>query len=1008
QSIAMRAYEHTPLEDVQRWGDIRAGKSLFDSILVFENFHLNSMLRHQGGPWVSREFHIFEQTNYPLVLAAYAGIELCLKIGFDGDRLNDATAGRMLGHLQTLLQAIPKNPQQLLRDLPLLTTAETHELLLEWNRTEADYPKDSYVHQLFEAQVERTPEAVAVIFEDRHVTYEELNSRSNRVAHYLREVGVGPGILVGLCVDPSLERIIGLLGILKAGGAYVPIDPAYPAARLGFMLNDANAPVVLTQRAVVPRLPPLGAKVICLDSSEWEVIEGNTINPQRTGSTHDLAYVIYTSGSTGNPKGVMISHRSLVNIMSWMQSAFPADEHDCVLHHISLSFDPSVLEILTPLLVGGRLVVALPNGHRDAGYLVETIIRDEVTILHVVPSMLRMLLEIPDFKHCGSLRHVFCGGEVLPKDIAERFFEVLDAELHYVYGPTEATITSLSYSVPRNFCDEILPIGRPVANTQAYVLDGHRRPVPIGVPGELYLGGVQVGRGYHNCPDLTEERFIADPFKSASGAQLYKTGDLVRRLPGGMIQFLGRVDRQVKIRGHRIELGEIETVIRSHPNVEESVVVVREDAPGDNKLVAYVRPKSSCPELPTALRIALKERLPAHMLPSAFILLDAFPVTPNGKLDVEALRSAEISSSGSEERGLRPRTPVEAALSGFWCEALKLKQISVQDNFFEMGGHSLMIVQLINRINQAFNVSLGVPDLFHNPTVEKLAKVIADHPPGETHGSRAIQFQEGKGERPLFFAYAGLNESRLARLIDEKYPVLGIDVPWLDALANNAKSAFPTVEQLIAPYLAVLSSCGRFSPCLLAGHSFGGVLAFELAHQFQAQGGHVDLVILFDSWARRPTVREAAWQQLRKNWKRDPLSTHGPQSFGSRLKCSRLVAQWMLTQEAKAAYRALVERQSGSSKILDEQSQPTDHFYRKIYQSYYPRALNARGILLRSDPPDESYFRAFDDTLGWRNLFAKGLKIVPVLGDHFAAINQPNETLIQALAHEMDESVRLR
>ena len=1019
QSVAMRAYEHTPLEKVQRWSDMPAGRPLFESILVFENFHLNSLLRSQGGSWANREFHLFEQTNYPVILAVYAGIELCLKIGFDRRRLTDATVGRMLGHLQTLLQAIAKRPQQLLRDLPLLTPTERHELLVEWNRTEYDYPRDSCVHELFEAQVEQTPNAVAVVFEDRHLTYRELNNRSNHVAHYLRKLGVGPGVLVGLCMDQSLERIVGLFGVLKAGGAYVPIDPAYPATRLAFMLNDANAPVVLTQRNLIQTLPPLQAtKFICLDSPEWAISEGNAGNPDRTGTNADLVYVIYTSGSTGNPKGVMIPHRAIVNVMSWMQSAFPSDERDCVLHHTSFSFDPSVLEILTPLLVGGRLVLARPNGHQDPGYLVRTIVRCQVTVLHLVPSTLRMLLETPDLNACHSLRNVFCGGEVLTEDLTRRFFEVLNAELHHVYGPTEVAITSVFYSIPRDRFNEIIPIGRPVANTQAYVLDGHRRPVPIGVPGELYLGGVQVGRGYYNRPELTEERFIADPFNNTSGARLYKTGDLVRHLPNGTIQFLDRMDHQVKIRGHRIELGEIETVMRLHPALQEGVVVVRENAPGDKRLVAYVRPESSSPTLLSELRIVLKERLPAYMVPSTFVFLDAFPVTPNGKLDREALPPPETRSSESEESELSvpPRTATEEVLAGIWCEFLKLKQVSVHDNFFELGGHSLMVAQMINGINRAFGVSLGVPELFHNPTVEKLARVIVTQRPMSRRAPRAFQLQQGKGERPVYFIYAGPNEFRLAQLMGERYPTFGIEVPWplawRDALANNQTSAFPSMEQLVAPYVAVLSSHTRSSSCLLAGHSFAGLIAFEVAHQLQKQGGSVDLVILFDTWAKYPTAPEVAWHQWRQDWKRDPdqLSPDQlSQSFGSRLKRSWLVTQWMLAQEAKIVYRALVPRPSGPSTTVDEKGVPVpwgliERLYMKIFESYRPRRLNARGVLFRSELPDEKYSRAFDDSLGWRNLFAGGLEIIPILGDHFSAIRQHNQALVQ----EMNESLRRR
>jgi thioesterase domain-containing protein len=412
------------------------------------------------------------------------------------------------------------------------------------------------------------------------------------------------------------------------------------------------------------------------------------------------------------------------------------------------------------------------------------------------------------------------------------------------------------------------------------------------------------------------------------------------------------------------------------------------------------------------------------MVPSAIAFLDVFPVTPNGKLDVEALPPPETGSYESEEREsfVAPRTPTEEILAGIWCEFLKLKQVSVHDNFFELGGHSLMLTQTINRINLAFGVSLGVPELFHNPTVEKLARVVGAQRPMSRRGPRAFQLQQGQGERPVYFIYAGPNEFRLAQLIGERYPTFGIEVPWpgtwLDAIANNRTSALPSLEQLIAPYLAVLSSHASSSSCLLAGHSFAGLIAFEVAHRLQEQGGKVDLVILFDTWVKYPTVREVAYQQWRQSWKRDPdqLSIDQPsQSFGSRLKRTWLVTQWMLMKEAKAAYRALVPGSGpmGPSNMVDEQGAPVaweliEGLYVKSLESYRPRRLNARGILFRSEPPDEKYFRAFDDCLGWRNLFAGGLKVVPVPGDHYSAIREHNHALVQALVQEMDESLTLR
>jgi amino acid adenylation domain-containing protein len=1011
QWVAMREHEHTSLERVQGWSSVPPGRALFESIVVFDNVELNSMLRAQGGPWSTRNFRLFQQTNYPVTLAVYGGAELVMKIGFDRRRLDEATVERMLGHMRTLLQAMAENPMSLLRDLPVLTLDERRELLVEWNNTAAEFPDGSCVHELFEAQVERTPDAIAVEFEGRHLTYRELNNRSNRLAHFLRKIGVGPEVLVGLCMHRSLEMIVSLFGVLKAGGAYVPIDPTYPPARLGFMLNDANAQVLLTQRKLVETLaPPQATRVICLDDPEWEIEPQDAGNPWRATIAANLVYVNYTSGSTGNPKGAMITHRAIVNVMWWMQSAFPLDKQDRVLQQISFSFDPSVLEILAPLFVGGRLVLARPGGHQDPTYLVQTILAHEITVLHVVPSTLRMLLQIPELQDCQSLRHVFCGGEVLSEQLARAFFEVLKAELHCMYGPTEVAITSVFNSVRRDHLDEIIPIGRPVDNVKAYVLDCNRQPVPIGVSGELYLGGVQVGLGYHNRPELTGERFIADPFNNAPGALLYRTGDQVRYLPDRKIQFLGRIDHQVKLRGQRVELGEIESVTRLHPMVRESVVVMREDAPGDKRLVAYVRTAvAPSVTLLRELRSLLNERLPTHMVPSALVFLDAFPMTPNGKLDRTVLPPPRSSDFEDLQSRVPPRTPTEEVLIGVWREFLGPQPVGVQDNFFELGGHSLLMVRMFNRINQVLSVDLAIADLLQNPTVEKLAGVIADRKRTSKRRAAVVQLQQGKAELPLYFIYAGPDEFRLATSMGDGQPIFGIQQPWplawREAVARNEVSAFPSMEQLVAPYVTELRSHCRSSSCVLAGYSFAGLMAFEVAHEFQRQGGNVEMVILIDTPARRPTARQVARQQWRENWTRTlhgPASERFSHSIGSRLWRSWLVAQWMLGQEITKMVRAIVPKPDQLSVIIDEQGVPVpwrylNRLYAKVANSYKPLRLESRGGLFLSMSKHDRLFRACDDSLGWKGLFAGDLEVIPVSGDHRSMITENNQVLAQEI-----------
>ncbi len=646
----------------------------------------------------------------------------CL-VEYNTDLFNADRIERMLGHFETLLQGIASNPEQRLHELPLLTHREREQLLVDWNNTAAEYPgKDLCLHQLIEAQAKRTPEAVAVEFEGSQLCYRELNERANRLAHYLRGMGVGPDTLVGVAMERSFEMVVALYGVLKAGGAYVPIDPEYPRERLAFMLQDANVALLLTQERLAKNLPDRVARVVCLDAG-WPIIsQQSDRNPVCLATPDNLAYMIYTSGSTGQPKGAMIPHRAIVNHMQWMLSAYPLTEADCVLQKTPFSFDAAVWEFYASLLSGGRLVVTRPRGHLDMSYMIETIVRHQVTILQLVPALLRMLLETPEFKNCRSLRRVFCGGEALPAELVNKLHETLDAELVNLYGPTEVTIDSVVYPVPRGEVREIVLIGRPVANTQAYILDRYLQPVPIGVTGQLYLGGVQVGHGYNNRAEMTAEKFIPDPFSHATGARLYKTGDLARYLVDGNIEFLGRADDQVKIRGFRIELGEVENTLRQHPAVHEAVVTAREDTPGDKRLVAYVVLAGEAAFTTAELRDYLKQKLPDYMVPAAYVRLEALPLTPNGKLDRKALPAPE--GDAYAVRGYEaPQGEVETTLAGMWADLLKVEQVGRHDNFFELGGHSLSVVSLIERMRQK-GLHADVLALFITPTLAELAAAV--------------------------------------------------------------------------------------------------------------------------------------------------------------------------------------------------------------------------------------------------------------------------------------------
>ncbi|MEA5624654.1 non-ribosomal peptide synthetase, partial [Nostoc sp. UHCC 0251] len=640
---------------------------------------------------------------------------------YNTDLFDAATIERMAGHFVTLLEGIVANPEERISQLPLLTEVEQHQLLIEWNSTQVDYPVDKCIHQLFEEQVAHTPDAVAVVFEDQQLTYQQLNCRANQLAYYLQSLGVKPDTLVGICVERSLEMVVGLLGILKAGGAYLPLDPDYPAQRLSFMLEDAQVRVLLTQRQLKEKLLEYQGQVVCLDT-DWQFISQlSQENLIPAVQDSDLAYVIYTSGSTGQPKGAMNTHLGIYNRLLWMQQAYQLTAEDCILQKTPFSFDVSVWEFFWPLITGARLVVAKPGGHKDSAYLVNLILEQQITTLHFVPSMLQVFLEEQSLKNCNSLKRVICSGEALPKELQERFFTRLDCELHNLYGPTEAAIDVTFWQCKQKSYLSTVPIGRPIANTQIYILDEYLQPVPVGVPGELHIGGAGIARGYLNRPELTKEKFILNPFSDKLHSRLYKTGDLARYLPNGTIEYLGRIDNQVKIRGFRIELGEIEAGLSQYEDIQACCVIAREDTTGDKRLVAYVVPHLGQTLTVSQLRSFLSGQLPQYMMPHAFVMLESLALLPNGKVDRRALPAPDYR--GELKVGfVAPRNQIEEMLAQIWAEVLRLKQVGIHDNFFELGGDSILSIQIISRAKQT-GLHLTLKQLFAHQTIAELARV---------------------------------------------------------------------------------------------------------------------------------------------------------------------------------------------------------------------------------------------------------------------------------------------
>ncbi|MET1070520.1 MAG: amino acid adenylation domain-containing protein [Pseudomonas prosekii] len=718
---ALLGHEHASLALAQRCSAVAAPLPLFSAMLNYRHSEPQQSAQNQwpGIQTLTSE----ERTNYPLTLNVDDFGE-----GFmlSAMTLAEVGAQRICDYLHTALEglvdALEQAPQRALNRLPILTAREREHLLFELNATEADYPLEQTVHGLFEDQAQRTPQALAVLAGPQRLSYRELNERANQLAHHLRELGVGPDSRVAICVERGLDMVVGLLAILKAGGGYVPLDPSYPLERLAYMLEDCAPVAVLVQSATRGLLGAVAVPVIDLevDQSLWQAQP--IANPQVAALTpRHTVYVIYTSGSTGQPKGVINEHRAVVNRLLWMQDAYNLTPSDAVLQKTPFSFDVSVWEFFWPLMTGARLVMARPEGHKDPAYLCEVIAAEQITTLHFVPSMLDVFLAHGDVAACHGVKNVICSGEALPGSVVRRFQAQLPAtQLHNLYGPTEAAVdvTAWHCAGPSSQVPDNTPIGKPIANTRIYLLDAHQQPVPLGVIGELYIGGVQVARGYLNRAQLNAERFLQDPFSDDPNARLYRTGDVARYRADGNIEYLGRNDDQVKIRGLRIELGEIQARLAQCSGVQEAVVLAREDVPGDKRLVAWYTGVAQDIE---ALRGDLLQHLPDYMVPALFVHLDALPLSPNGKLDRKALPAPGLSAMRIHEYQA-PIGDTETLLARLWAELLHVEQVGREDNFFELGGHSLLAVSLMGRLRQE-GLEADVRTLFEHPTLAGYAAV---------------------------------------------------------------------------------------------------------------------------------------------------------------------------------------------------------------------------------------------------------------------------------------------
>lgn len=765
---------------------------------------------------------------------------------YNSDLFDAQTIERMRRHFQTLLERVVANPNQRLSRLPILTEDERRELLFHWNNTASQYPANECVHQLFETQAANTPDRVAVIFEGEQLSYAELNSRANQLAHYLKKHGVGPEVIVGTCFERSLDMVVGLLGVLKAGGAYLPLDPAYPQKRLKLMLEDAGVSILLVQQHLRKKLPAHQAEVISLDSDGETLGRESTENPENECAAENLAYVMYTSGSTGRPKGVSVAHRSIVRLVKETNYVSLRPE-EVFLQFAPVSFDASTFEIWGSLLNGARLVV-MPPGLPSLEELGQQLKHNGVTTLWLTAGLFHQIVDT-QLQSLGGIRQLLAGGDVLSVSDVEKVGRQLSGcQMINGYGPTENTTFTCCYRIRTGErFESSVPIGTPISNTQVYILDDQMEPVPVGVTGELYIGGDGLARGYVNAAVATAEKFVPNPFSGKAGQRLYRTGDRARYLADGRIEFLGRIDHQVKIRGFRIELGEIEAVLNEHPSISQSVVVARQQTPGEKRLVAYLVLSEEVETIISDLRRWLKQQLPEYMVPSAFVVMDELPLTANGKVDYRALPAPD-GKEFLENAFVAPRNTLELLLTNTWEDVLEVRPIGVKDNFFDLGGNSLLAIRLFAQIEKVCGKKVPLATLFQAPTVEQLASLLSEEkwtPPW----SSLVAIQPGGSKPPLFCLHLALGHvlfyRDLAQRLGTDQPVYAFQPQGLD----GTRPRHTRIEEMAAHYIEEMRVLQPEGPYYLGGSSFGGLIAFEMAHQLRAQGQQVGLLALFDTYA---------------------------------------------------------------------------------------------------------------------------------------------------------------
>ncbi|MFB5676043.1 amino acid adenylation domain-containing protein [Paenibacillus terreus] len=973
----MLQYRRYPMAQIQQ--DAGGGK-LFETFFNFTHFYVSEQKINSYAKLRIREELGFADNSFPFgVEFSLEGEnpELILRLRWDQALFTEAQMERIAGYYQNALAGIAYHSHEVADQFSLLPDRELHEIA-QWNQTSRHFPETHLIHELFEQQAERTPDQMALIYKEHRLTYRQCNEEANRIAHYLRKQNIGPDVKVGICLERSVEMVTALLGILKAGGAYVPIHPLHPMAHNRGLIHDAELELVITSEEWTSLFNDYEGTVLYMEQIGQDLAVEPVENVNAPAHPEQLAYMIYTSGSTGKPKGVLIEHKAIANRLLWMQNKYRLNESDRVLQKTPFTFDVSVWEFFWPLLAGAALVIAEPEGHKDPEYLARLIGEERITTIHFVPSMLYAFLSQAGVEQCTSLRRVICSGEALSPALKQLFFEKLSCELHNLYGPTEAAVDVTSWECKRE--DTQVPIGYPIANIYIRLLNEQMQPVPVGVPGELYIGGVGLARGYHNRPELTAERFIADPFSKDPHARLYKTGDEARYLPGGAIEYIGRLDHQVKIRGHRVELGEIEARLAEFPEVRECVVQTMEDLHQHLQLVAYIVKKQ--PDIQISVKQLydfLRERIPEYMIPARWMFIEELPLTASGKADRKALPCPDVSSFAQQDAEYQaPRDDLEQKLAAIWEKVLHISAPGIRDSFFHLGGSSLHAVQLMASVEREFARKLPLSTILENDTIERLAELLRNKQESEQKPSALVTLRSSGFQPPLFCIHPVGGSVICYNAFPE---ALGEDWPMYAIQAEHRMGERPpsSIKEMAKQYIRLIRTVQPAGPYSLLGWSFGGVVAHEMACQLRMEGEAVAILALLDARLKSPDEGEPELSE--EEWK---------DYFLNDLAAVQLMGRDTVDKEA-----------------WDQGEEGLSHFY-SLFKSNYKAMLKHApqwfdGTLTWFGAKEEEADFATDNV--WSS-HARQVDSIMLEGDHYSIMNAANVQRIAAYLKSYNPEVK--